>query len=380
MKYFIVAGEASGDLHGANLAKAIAKQDAHAQLVGWGGEKMELAGVSVQKHYDDLAIMGFVEVLSKLPTIFKNLRVGVETVTDFQPDAVILIDFSGFNLRFAKQLRKKGYTGKMFYYISPKLWAWNKKRVKIFQQYIDAVFCILPFEVDFYALNNYNEAYYIGNPLLDEISVFTPNPNFKAEHNLTEQPIVALLPGSRAKEIELIFPVLLKLQNHFPDVQFVVAGVKSNETQLRNLMKQANTELPIVFNETYDVIHAAKAAVVTSGTATLETALLNTPLVLCYKGNQISFLIARALVNIDFIGLPNLILNQEMVKEFIQSDCTEEKIASELRLLLTNEQRRNQFFEHQSELSKRVGEPGASEQAAKIMLQLLNRTETNAGN
>ena len=380
MKYFIVAGEASGDLHGANLAKAIFDFDEKAEIVGWGGEKMSSAGVDVQKHYNQLAIMGFIEVLYKLPVILNNLSNGAQFVKEFQPDAVILIDFSGFNLRLAKKLRKKGYQGKIFYYISPKLWAWNSGRVKSFRKYIDAVYCILPFEVDFYKLNSYNNAHYIGNPLMDEIKKFQPNENFLAENNLSEQALVALLPGSREKEVELILPEMLAMVNEFPNYQFVIAGVESVKENIEKALSIQKTDVPVIYNNTYNLIHHAKAAVVTSGTATLETALLNTPLVLCYKGSTISFGIAKMMVNIEYIGLPNLIMNKEMVKELVQSNCSKEELKKELSALLESEKKRKQFFSHQKELRKRVGEAGASTKAAQLMIRNLTAREHKVKN
>lgn len=373
MKFFIIAGEASGDLHGANLAKALLQQNSKIELQGWGGDKMQAAGVAIAKHYKDLALMGFVEVITKLPAIYKNFKAATQQIMTFQPDAVVLIDFSGFNLRLAKRLRKAGFTGKIFYYISPKLWVWNEGRVKSFKQYIDHVYCILPFEVDFYAKHNYDKATYIGNPLVDELEAFTPNSHFIDENQLTEKPIVALLPGSRPNEVNKVLPTMLKVVNQFPNYQFVIAGVDSMKKEIDEHLSKAELEIPVVYNQTYDLVVNAKAAIVTSGTATLEVALLNTPLVLVYNANAVSYFIAKNLVNIDFIGLPNLIMEKEMIKELIQNDFTTEKLANELALLLGDENHRNAFFSNQKQLQAKVGKEGASKRAAKHMINEINQ-------
>lgn len=372
MKFFFLAGEASGDLHGANLSKAIKKLNPEADLYGWGGEKMKKAGVLLSKNYDELAIMGFVEIVTKLPAIFRNLQTAVQEVFSLEIDAVVLIDFSGFNLRLAKKLRKKGFTGKIFYYISPKLWVWNKKRVKSVKRYIDKMFCILPFEVDFYEEHDYHDAVYIGNPLMDEIESFKPNKNFYFEQSLKEKPIIALLPGSRSNEIKKILPEMLKVVGFYPNHQFVIAGVKSVQELIKNELQKSGKSVPIVYDQTYDLVVNSELALVTSGTATLEVALLNTPFIICYKGSAISMAIAKMLVDIDFIGLPNLILNKEMVKELIQNDLNGENLKNEMDQLLYQPEQKNQFYYLQSKLARRVGEAGASERAARKMVKLLS--------
>lgn len=372
MKFFLLAGEVSGDLHGANLAKAIYNQCAEATIVGWGGEKMENAQVQILKHYKELAIMGFVEVLSKLPTIFRNLKTATQFILENQVDAVVLIDFSGFNLRLAKRLRKKGYKGKIFYYISPKLWVWNSKRVQKIKADIDAVFCILPFEVDFYEKHQYKNAHYIGNPLMDEIEAFQQNDEFLAQNNLGEKPIISLLPGSRSNEVKHILPILLQVVHEYPEYQFVIAGVGSMKQLIEEQLKNASVDIPVIYNQTYDIVKASQFVLVTSGTATLEVALLGTPFVICYKGSETSYQIAKKVVNIDFIGLPNLILKKEMAKELIQSELTKENIQKELDLLMNKQSKRhNQFLQDQVQLSKLVGKAGASNNSAQIMIQLL---------
>lgn len=372
MKFFLLAGEASGDLHGANLAKAIRNCSPSSTIVGWGGGKMEAAQVSILKHYKDLAIMGFVEVISKLPTIYKNLKLATNYILEHNIDAVVLIDFSGFNLRLAKRLRKRGYQGKIFYYISPKLWVWNAKRVKKIKSDVDAVFCILPFEVDFYEQHNYSNSYYIGNPLMDEIEAYQKNEEFFVQNQLMSKPIISLLPGSRKNEVKHILPIMLQVVSSYPDYQFVIAGVASMKSIIESELNKAKLDLPVLYNQTYDLVHHSEFVCVTSGTATLEVALLGTPFVICYKGSEISYQIAKRLVNIDFIGLPNLILKKQIAKELIQHQFTKETLKQELDLFLNNQfEKKNQFHQNQTELTQIVGSAGASNNSAQLMIELL---------
>ncbi len=375
MNYFILSGEASGDLHAANLAKALYQQDDAAKIKAWGGPKLKEVGAEVTKTYDSLAIMGFVEVITKLPQVFSNLNQAVEEIQTFQADAVILVDFSGFNLRLAKKLRKSGYKGKLFYYISPKLWVWNARRVQSFIDYIDAVFCILPFEVPWYQEHGYSKAYYIGNPLMDEIAAFTPNPQFRSENKLNNKDIIALLPGSRKNEVQQILPKMLEVIPGFENHQFVIAATGNMVDLIKEQMAKAQVDLPLVMDQTYDLLVNSEAALVTSGTATLETALLGTPLVLDYRGNALSYHIAKAVVSIDYIGLPNLILNKEMVKELIQNNLTAKNQFDELNALLYNTQRQEDFQRDVQQLRQKVGGPGASQHAAKKMIAILNGTD-----
>lgn len=372
MKFFLLAGEASGDLHGANLAKAIRNCSPSSTIVGWGGGKMEAAQVSILKHYKDLAIMGFIEVISKLPTIYKNLKLATNYILEHNIDAVVLIDFSGFNLRLAKRLRKRGYQGKIFYYISPKLWVWNAKRVKKIKSDVDAVFCILPFEVDFYEQHNYSNSYYIGNPLMDEIEAYQKNEEFFVQNQLMNKPIISLLPGSRKNEVKHILPIMLQVVSSYPDYQFVIAGVASMKSIIESELSKVKLDLPVLYNQTYDLVHHSEFVCVTSGTATLEVALLGTPFVICYKGSEISYQIAKRLVNIDFIGLPNLILKKQIAKELIQHQFTKETLKQELDLFLNNQfEKKNQFYQNQTELTQIVGSAGASNNSAQLMIELL---------
>jgi len=366
MKYFILAGEASGDMHASNLIKALQKKDPEAQFQAWGGDKSEAAGAELLKHYKELAIIGFVEVLKKLPTIFKNFKLATKQVLEFQPDAVILVDFSGFNLRWAKKLRKAGYTGKILYYISPKLWVWNSKRVKKIIAYIDEVYTILPFEVDFYNNHGYTHSKYIGNPLMDEINAFDANPNFIKENDLSEKPIIALLPGSRTGELKNMLPMMLEMTTSFSDYQFVIAGVDWLSDDYEKYLL-SNKNVTIVFNDTYNILSNAVAAVVTSGTATLETGLFNVPQLVCYRGNAISYAIAKQVVKVKYISLVNLILDKMALNEYIQRAMNLKNLTSELNALLTDETRRAQLKTDYEELAKRVGQAGASARAAEMI-------------
>ncbi len=365
VKYFIVTGEASGDMHAANLAEEIFKLQPTAEIEGWGGEKMTASGVKVYKHYNDLAIIGFTEVISKLSTIRRNFKLCQNQIAQQGSDTVILVDFSGFNLRLAKKLRKNGFTGKIVYYISPKLWVWNSKRVEKIKKYIDAVLCILPFEVDFYADHGYKNAHYIGNPLMDEIESFKPDSNFIKQNGLGEKPIIALLPGSRENELKNMLPFMKDIAQTFTNYEFVVAGVPWH----KELIAQLNqNKLKVVFDKTYDLLSVARAAIVTSGTATLETALFNVPQVVIYKGNYLSYALGKRLVNVKYISLVNLILNRSSLKEFIQPVMTMENVVPELRKLLEDEARRTAIFTDYAELKAKVEEGGASRKAAEIII------------
>lgn len=364
MKYYLVAGEASGDLHGANLMKALKLQDTNASFRYFGGDKMQAQGGHLSKHYADMAFMGFTEVVLNLRTIFKNLKACKADVLAFQPDVLILIDFPGFNLKIAEFAKSKGI--KVCYYISPKVWAWNQKRVLKIKRIVDHMFCILPFEVDFYKTWGM-EVDYVGNPLLDEISVFKPNVNFRTNNQLSNQPIIALLPGSRKQEIERLLPVMLGVVKHFKSYQFVVAAAPTFSAEYyKKFIAEDNVTL--VFNQTYDLLHQAHAAVVASGTATLETALFKVPQVVVYKGGAISIAIARLLVKIRFISLVNLIVDKKIVAELIQEDCSVSKIAGELEQITSGAGREKMLSDYE-ELHRLMGEPGASSKTAKLIVE-----------
>lgn len=367
MKYYLVSGEASGDLHGANLMKALKELDGQADFRFFGGDLMQAEGGTLVKHYADMAFMGFVEVVLNLNSILKNLRKCKEDIIAYQPDALILIDFPGFNLKIAEFAKAKGI--EVYYYISPKVWAWNQKRVLKIKRVVDHMFCILPFEVEFYKSWGM-DINYVGNPLLDAVDAFRPNADFLANNNLTDKGIVALLPGSRKQEISRLLPAMLGAIQKFPHHQFVVAGAPSFSQEYYDRYL-GDTNVPVIFNATYDILANAEAAVVASGTATLETALFHTPQVVVYKGNIITIGIARMLIKIKFISLVNLIMDRQVVKELIQEDCTSKNLTEELNNLLHNTHYRQQVLADYYALDKRMGAPGASAQTANLIVQYL---------
>ncbi|HYK77415.1 MAG TPA: lipid-A-disaccharide synthase [Daejeonella sp.] len=363
MKYYLLAGEASGDLHGANLMKALKQEDPQAQFRFFGGDLMQAQGGTLVKHYAEMAFMGLVEVLVNLKTIFKNLGQAKQDILANRPDALILIDFPGFNLKIAEFAKKHDI--KVFYYISPKVWAWNQKRVLKIKKVVDHLFCILPFEVDFYK-NWGMKVDYVGNPLLDAIAANQPDDHFKYRHKLFAKPLVALLPGSRKQELNKLLPVMLQVADFFPAYQFVIAGAPCfKPEEYQSYIGQR--DIPVVFNETYNLLLHSRAALVTSGTATLETALLKIPEVVLYKANALTIAVGRLLVKIRFISLVNLIMDQLVVKELIQQDCTPKKIAAELEDILHDPVYRTRMLLQYDELAAKMGEPGASERTAKLI-------------
>ncbi|WP_090996724.1 lipid-A-disaccharide synthase [Pedobacter insulae] len=363
MKYYLVAGEASGDLHGANLMKALKAEDPAAEFRYFGGDKMQAQGGKLVKHYAEMAFMGFTEVILNLATIFKNLKACKEDLIVYQPDALILIDFPGFNLKIADFAKENGI--KVCYYISPKVWAWNQKRVLRIKRVVDRLFCILPFEVDFYASWGM-KVDYVGNPLLDEIAAFKVNPNFRQMEELSNQPIIALLPGSRKQEIERLLPEMLSTVKNFPNHQFVIAAAPTfNDTYYDQFIGEKSVKL--IFAKTYDLLSVAQVAIVASGTATLETALFRVPQVVVYKGGRISIAIARLLVKIKFISLVNLIMDKAVVAELIQEDCNTTKIVAELNQLIEGN-KRNEMLRDYATLADKMGSEGASERTAKLIV------------
>ncbi len=365
MRYYIIAGEASGDLHGSNLMKGILKNDPEAEFRIFGGDGMAATpNTTVVKHINEMSFMGFVEVLKNLSTINKNMKECKQDLQTYLPDVLILIDFPGFNLRIAKFAKSIGL--KTAYYISPKVWAWNKKRVFEIKKYIDKLYTILPFETEFFKKYDY-EVEYVGNPLKDAISAYTFDENFKQHNNLTNKPILAILPGSRKMELDKILPFMLEAAKNFNDYQIVIAGASNLPSSYYTKFDIGNNK--IIFAKTYDILANAELAMVTSGTATLETALFKVPQVVCYRANGISVFIARMLVDIKFISLVNLIMDDKIVTELIQEDCTAEKITSELNLIKLNSDGRNIMLTKYDALLKRVGDAGASERAAQSIVK-----------
>lgn len=367
MKYYIIAGEASGDLHGSNLMKSLKLKDPNAQFRFWGGDLMQSQGGELVKHYRDLAFMGFIEVVQNLGTILKNIKICKKDIENYQPDVLILVDYPGFNLRIAKFAKYLGI--KVIYYISPQLWAWKEGRVETIKKYVDEMLVILPFEKDFYKKHQV-EAHFVGHPLLDAISGLEPvvEADFKKENHLNDLPIIALLPGSREQEVKKMLELMLSVRPYFKKYQFVIAGAPSLPKSF--YQQFVDEDVHFVSNKTYDLLRVSKAALVTSGTATLETALLNTPEVVCYRSSKISYAIAKRLVkHIKYISLVNLIMDREVVKELIQNDLNTNNLVSELKKILEGNSRDNMLHDF-SELRKILGGSGASDVAADIIVNI----------
>lgn len=366
MKYYLVAGEASGDLHGANLMKAVKALDPEADFRYFGGDKMKAEGGMLVKHYADMAFMGFTEVVLNLRTILRNMKTCKEDILKTRPDVLILIDFPGFNLKIAEFAKAQGI--KVCYYISPKVWAWNQKRVLKIKKVVDQLYCILPFEVEFYKSWGM-DVHYVGNPLLDEKEAYIPDPGFAAAYGFGNQQLVALLPGSRKQEIERLLPAMLSITDRFPDQQFAIAAAPGFQVDYYAQFT-AGKNVSLVFGKTYDLLYHAHTALVASGTATLETALFRVPQVVLYKGGRVSIAIARMLVKIRFISLVNLIMDRKVVTELIQEDCNSKNIESELRGLIEGPVR-IKMEEEYAELAEKMGEAGASARTAGLILDYL---------
>ncbi len=372
MKYFIISGEASGDLHGSNLVKHLRQKAPQATFDYWGGNLMEaVIGKPPLKHYKELAFMGFWEVAKHLRTILSNIKLCKQQIRQSQPDVVILIDYPGFNLRMAKFAKNLGI--KVFYYISPTVWAWKASRIKTIRKYVDEMFVILPFEKPFYKQYNY-QVHYLGHPLLDAIAQYqnSQKPDietFKKQHGLDHRPIIALLPGSRLQEIHTKLPIMLEMVEQYPDYQFVVSVAPSiDKTLLEKL--SADKDVRFVVNKTYDLLSHAYAALVTSGTATLETALFKVPQVVCYITSPLSYRVAKSLVNIKYISLVNLILDREVVKELIQNELNPQQLKQALDAIL-DPKHRAVLAQDYDDLETQLGGAGASERIADKMLKLL---------
>lgn len=364
MKYYIIAGEASGDLHGSNLIKALKKEDLAADIRCWGGDLMQKAGGNVVKHIRDLAFMGFVEVLTHVRTIFKNLEFCKKDVLEFAPDVLVLVDYPGFNLRIATWAKKKGF--EVVYYISPQIWAWKENRVYKIIKSVDRMLVILPFEKDFYKKYNY-EVDYVGHPLIQVVDEFLQDHRIERQG---EKKTVALLPGSRKQEIRTKLPIMLQMVSEFPDQQFIVAKAPSMDDQFYAPFLKKHPGIK-VSRDTYQVLMNADAAIVTSGTATLETALFNVPEIVCYKANPISYAIGKRLIKVKFISLVNLIMNREVVKELIQNDFNSQHLKNELGKLLFDKNRRTTIYEDYNKLRMLLNnKTDASQNAANIVVAI----------
>lgn len=370
MKYYIIAGEASGDLHGSNLINALQLEDTHAEIRCWGGDKMREAGAVLVKHYRDLAFMGFTEVLMNLKTILNNLSFCKKDILAYSPDVLILVDYPGFNLRIAEWAHEQGI--KVIYYISPQVWAWKENRVKIIKRCVDKMLVILPFEKAFYQQWDY-PVDYVGHPLLEVIDRFKKENSTTALHFTGGKKIIALLPGSRKQEILKKLPVMLEVSRQFQDYQFVVAKAPGLDASFYDQLLSPYPHVQSVVNQTYELLSVSAAALVTSGTATLETALFGVPEIICYKGNPVSYRIAKMLVNIKYIGLVNLIMDKEVMKELIQHDLTVENLSAELKKILEDKTRQQEMAKDYERLREILGQGGnASVNAAKIISRFLN--------
>ena len=364
MKYYIIAGEASGDLHGSNLMKALQKEDVNADFRFWGGDLMQAVGGTLVKHYKERAFMGFIEVVLNLSAIFKDISFCKNDIENYSPNVIIFIDNSGFNLRIAKWAKQQGF--KTNYYISPQVWASRAKRVKAIKRDIDAMYVILPFVEAFYKKYNYKVTF-VGHPLIDAIAnrELVDEYKFRAENELSSKPIIALLPGSRKQEITNMLSVMLSLVDEYSNYQFVIAGAPSQDYSFYEpFIKSSNVKF--ISNKTYDLLSISCAALVTSGTATLETALFKIPQVVCYKGSAISYQIAKRIVTLKYISLVNLIMNKEVVTELIQNDFNKKRLKKELDNIL-NAETRSKIFINYYELEKALGGKGASAKTAKLI-------------
>lgn len=372
MKYYIIAGEASGDLHGSNLIKELKKLDPAAAIRCWGGDKMQAAGGELVKHYRDLAFMGFTEVVMNLRTIFRNLRFCKEDIAQYKPDALILVDYPGFNLRIAKWAKQQGL--KIIYYISPQVWAWKENRVPMMKQCIDKMIVILPFEKDYFK-NKWNwEVEYVGHPLVEVVESQKSDPDSYrgGGPELSDKPIIALLPGSRKQEIMKKLPIMLEASVFFPDHRFIVAKAPAVDDTFYAGLLEGYPNVSAVSGRTYDLLLQAKAALVTSGTATLETALFGVPEVVCYKGSPVSYQIAKRVIKVKYISLVNLIMDRLVVKELIQAALTPGNLKQELQQLLFNEERIRELKADYAALQELLGKGGhASAKAARSIVHFL---------
>ena len=373
MRYYIIAGEASGDLHGSNLMKELKVADKEADFRFFGGDKMQAVGGELVKHYREMAFMGFVNVILNIRTIKRNMEFCKKDLLSYKPDVLILIDYPGFNLRIAEFAKQHNI--KVYYYISPKLWAWKEYRVKKVRAFVDEMFTIFPFETAFYKKHGI-DVNYVGNPLFDSITEFEKTAKsaaeFKAKNNLDERPIIALLAGSRVQEIKGTLPVMKKAVEGRNDYQVLLAGVSSVDKDLYTGILRGS-KIKVLYDSTYDLLNNAHTALVASGTAALETALFQVPQTVLYKieGGILLHYIMVAVLKIDWVSLPNIILGKMAVKELLQKDMTVKKVTEELDLLLGDENYRNRILSDYREMQQLMGEPGCSKRAAEKMVSLL---------
>lgn len=379
MRYYIIAGEASGDLHGSNLMRELLKQDASAEIRFWGGDEMIKVGGTCVRHIRDLAIMGFIEVVAHLRTVLGNLSFCKRDIEAFRPDAIIYIDYPGFNLKIAHWAHRQGFRN--FHYISPQLWAWKKGRLASMRRDLDALYYILPFEQRFYAVNDMPQACFVGHPLLDAVTSMTPTEGDRTSqknNDVYQRPIIAMLPGSRRMELKNMLPIMLRTAGRHPEYRFVIAGMKLLGVQgYARYMKEAPANVSIVYDQTYEVLSKAHAALICSGTATLETALFDVPQVVCYAGNALSYMIARAVVGrrIRFISLVNLIADRPILVELLQDKLNDKNVEEEFVRIATDAAYRKEMREGYAEVRQLLGGPGASYRTAQHIIDTLRKTQ-----
>lgn len=372
MKYYLISGEASGDLHGAHLISALKKLDQNAQFRAWGGDLIQKEGATLVRHFKELAFMGFWEVLKHLPKILKNIAFCKNDILQFNPDVIIYVDYPGFNLRIAQWAKSKGFCN--HYYISPQVWAWKENRVKKMKSCIDALYVILPFEKTFFEDKHDFKVHFVGHPLMDYIPDFPRDPSFLNDLNLTlEKPIVALLPGSRSQEIRKMLPLFKQVADHFPSYQFVIAGAPGISQKQYSIYTQ-NSDVKVVYNATYNLLQNSSAALVTSGTATLETALFKVPQLVCYRSSSISYWIAKRILKIKYISLVNLILDRAAVLELIQKECNPKRLILELQDLVEGSQKNNRLQKEYQQLYSLLGSGGASRKTASLIFNQIQRS------
>ncbi len=373
MKYYLVAGEKSGDLHASNLMKELKLLDNQADFRFFGGDKMQEVGGQRFRHYKDAAIIGFVEVVMKMRTVKENIRTTQEDIANYNPDVLILIDYGGFNMRMAKFAHEKGI--KIYYYITPKVWAWNQKRAWKIKAYVDKAFCILPFEKEFFERYDFNVDY-VGNPVLDVVGDFVPDEDFRTKNNLhPSKPLLAVLPGSRRNEIKNMLPTMLEVFDKYPQYHPVIAGVNQFSPEFYAQFI-GDRDIKVLYEETFDILNLSEMAIVTSGTATLETGLFNVPQVVCYAGNRLSYEIAKRLVKIKYISLVNLICDKPVIKEFIQVDFTKQNLENEMNNIANDEAYREQIQSDYTHMKQLLGGEGASRKTARLMVDYLASSET----
>ena len=376
MRYFIIAGEASGDLHGSNLIKGIREMDKEAQIRCWGGDLMKEAGAELIRHYKEGAIMGFVEVVANLGKLAKNLQDCKNDIVKYNPDAVILIDYPGFNFRIARFAKERGT--RVFYYIAPKVWAWKEKRVHKLKKYVDRLFIIFPFEIEYFKKWGI-DAIYRGNPLLDSVDNHSSSEESKEAFEQrcgigSAEKTVALLAGSRRSEIKYLLPRMMQVAGRYPEYRFLMACAPSMEREFyEGIIGNKCSNIKLLFGETYSILRHSDAAIISSGTASLEAALIGVPQVVCYGGNEISYQIARSVVKLKYISLANLIMDKGLFKELIQHDCTPQKISAELDNLLGNSAYREKMLADYRDVRNILGGKGASAKVASAMIEELEK-------